>query len=700
MLLSKTPKTKLDAYSRGYRVKVVNRLILIVRNHPKIIILTGIMITIIGLFGALQINPHSKLLDDLRPGNALLEDMRLAENKMGSVLPVEIIISIDENNNFQDIQDIAVISFADDLATYISKIPEIGKVVSVSDYLKAINQAMNEGTKSFYSLPSSREVISQYMLLYDSEFNSLINSDLTKLRVAAQIKDIDSRRSAEIEKEINTYIDTVIPNGMTAEVTGTAFLALRTNNYLVKNLLASFLVALIIITFLMVILFRSIKMAFISILPNIIPMMVMAAVLGFLQIPLRPATAMTFAVAFGIAVDDTLHYLIRCRMELSNRHYREANDSTMLGTGIAMMSTTAILSAGFLADGAYWLNSNSKWITSSHYRENIPKWIEKFHEKYTVKSYMNHFWKGASFNYDLNEDFEEMGPSSLKATPEGNNYTLDFSKELIINENLGTDTHSDFLIISFSSTDYVGHKFGPDAEELKSMYLNLDNNLSKLLKFLEEHCGKNNYLISLTSDHGAGTSPIEIERRGLKGGNFISREIFPELNKKLELVFGIPSILARYSNMQFYIDFKKIDSLKISETDVFLEAKKWLSNLNSVDEVYSKTSIANGLSSQKVQRLINGIYPRRSGDIFITLKPGFIEWSSKTGTTHGTHFNYDSHVPLIFYGFNIKPQQIYSKIKIIDIAPTLSIFLKTAFPNACTGNPIGEIFQEIRYEKY
>ena len=367
-------------------------------------------------------------------------------------------------------------------------------------------------------------------------------------------------------------------------------------------------------------------------------------------------------------------------------------DSLSKVFGVSIKDRGAILSVGFLADGAYWLNSNSKWITSSHYRENIPKWIEKFHEKHTVKSYMNHFWKGVSFNYDLKEDFEDMGPSSLKATPEGNNYTLDFSKELIINENLGTDTHSDFLVISFSSTDYVGHKFGPDAEELKSMYLNLDNNLSKLLKFLDEHCGKNNYLISLTSDHGAGTSPIEIERRGLKGGNFISREIFPELNKELELVFGIPSILARYSNMQFYIDFKKIHSLKISETDVFLEAKKWLSNLNSVDEVYSKTSIANGLPSQKVQRLINGIYPRRSGDIFITLKPGFIEWSSKIGTTHGTHFNYDSHVPLIFYGFNIKPKQIYSKIKIIDIAPTLSIFLKTAFPNACTGNPIGEIF--------
>ena len=348
MLLGKTPKTKLEAYSRGYRVKIVKKLITIVRGHPKKIIFTGITITIIGFFGALQINPHSKLLDDLRPGNTLLEDMRLAEDRMGSVLPVEIIITVDENENFQDIQDVAVISFTDELASYISKIPEIGKVVSVSDYLKAINQAMNDGDKSFYQVPLSREIISQYMLLYDSEFNSLINSDLTKLRIASQIKDIDSRRSAEIEKELNTYIASVIPEGITAEVTGTAFLALRTNNYLVKNLLGSFLVALIIITFLMIVLFRSVKMAFISILPNIIPMMVMAAVLGFLQIPLRPATAMTFAVAFGIAVDDTLHYLIRYRMELSKQHYRQANDSTMLGTGIAMMSTTAILSAGFL----------------------------------------------------------------------------------------------------------------------------------------------------------------------------------------------------------------------------------------------------------------------------------------------------------------------------------------------------------------
>ena len=196
----------------------------------------------------------------------------------------------------------------------------------------------------------------------------------------------------------------------------------------------------------------------------------------------------------------------------------------------------------------------------------------------------------------------------------------------------------------------------------------------------------------MTSDHGAGTSPVDIERKRLKGGNFISREIFPDLNDHLELVFGIPSVLSRYANMQFYINTPKIDSLKISNNEVFLEAKKWLKEQPSVDEVYSLNSIPKMIQSQKLERLKKGIYPSRSGDIFVTLKPGYIEWSSKTGTTHGTHFNYDSHVPLIFYGFNIKPQQIYRNIKITDISPTLSIFLKSAFPNACTGNPIGEVF--------
>ena len=350
MIIKRTPESKLEAYSRGFRMRIINRVILLVRAYPKQIIAMGIIISIVGVFGAVQMNPHSKLLEDLRPGNELLDDMHVAEERMGAVLPIEIIIEVDEDSPFEDIQDVEVLTFLDQLSRYVSNIPEVGKVVSVSDYMKEIHRAMNDGDPTFYKIPESREMIAQYMLLYEGEFESLMNIDYTKLRIAAQIKDIDSRRSTEMENEINDYILSIVPNGLTVEVTGTAFLALRTNNYLVKNLTNSFLIAFGVITILMAFLFRSVKMALISVLPNIIPMMIMAAVLGFFQIPLRPSTAMTFAIAFGIAVDDTLHYLTRYRMELAeaDRHYRQANDATLMGTGIAMMSTTTILVSGFL----------------------------------------------------------------------------------------------------------------------------------------------------------------------------------------------------------------------------------------------------------------------------------------------------------------------------------------------------------------
>ena len=149
--------------------------------------------------------------------------------------------------------------FLDQIGTFMNAIPEIGKVMSVTHYIKEIHQAMNEGDPEFYHVPNSRNLISQYMLLYESEFETFFNLDYTKLRVAAQIKDIDSRRSAEIEEEINNFIMANAPNGVKAEVTGTAFLALRTNNYLVRNLAGSFFIAFIVVTLLMVILLSMLR---------------------------------------------------------------------------------------------------------------------------------------------------------------------------------------------------------------------------------------------------------------------------------------------------------------------------------------------------------------------------------------------------------------------------------------------------------
>lgn len=348
MLMKQTADDKLINYNVGVRVKVVQKISTLVRAYPKHIIISWCFIACIGTWGAVKINPHSKLLEDLRPGNKLLDDMKVAENRMGAILPVEIILEIMNDGPYEDIQDVEVMQFLDRVGAFMSAIPEIGKVMSVTQYIKEIHQAMNDGDPAFYQVPNSRNLISQYMLLYESEFETFFNLDYTKLRIAAQIKDIDSRRSAEIEEEINNFIMANAPSGVKAEVTGTAFIALRTNNYLVRNLAGSFFIAFIVVTLLMAILFRSVKMALISVVPNIIPMMMMAAVMGFFQVSLRPSTAMTFAIAFGIAVDDTLHYLTRYRMELSDRHYQKANDATMMSTGVAMMSTTAILVSGFM----------------------------------------------------------------------------------------------------------------------------------------------------------------------------------------------------------------------------------------------------------------------------------------------------------------------------------------------------------------
>jgi len=336
----------------GFRIKLLNRLVKIVRVYPKQIIIFTLVVIVICIFGSFQINPHNSLMDDLKPGTTLYDDMMLAEEKMGSILPLEIIVSIKEFNSSEigDIKDPEFLRNLDLIQQYVSSIDDVGKMVSMTDYIKEFNRAMNDGNNEFYSIPQTRSAIAQTILIYGDEFNSLVNFDYTKARISGRVKDIDSRRAVEIKNDINNYIMIYMPDYMDIEITGTTFLALATNDHLVHNLTTSFMAAFVLITIVMIILFRSVPITLISIIPNIIPMLAMAAIMGYFDILLRPPTAMTFAVAFGIAVDDTIHFLIRYRMELPalGWHYRDANDKTIMTTGLAMTTTTGILVAGFL----------------------------------------------------------------------------------------------------------------------------------------------------------------------------------------------------------------------------------------------------------------------------------------------------------------------------------------------------------------
>ena len=366
-------------------------------------------------------------------------------------------------------------------------------------------------------------------------------------------------------------------------------------------------------------------------------------------------------------------------------------DSLSKVFGVSIKDRGAILSTGALADGAYWLNNNAQLITSTYYRDSLPSWIVDFEKQNPASSYMTQHWKGDHFDYDLSKMVKENGSSAIKATPKGNELVFDFAKRLVEEEHLGKDEDTDLLVVSFSSTDYVGHKFGPDAEETKSTYAALDQTIADLLVYLDQQMGENNYLLMLTADHGAGTSPEIIEKNRLKGGNFNSNEVKNSLDSVLVLKYGVNDLIARYANMQFYLDFNLIDSLNLSEKEIYFTIKEVLLNEPSVKEVYNVEDLQHAFPSYETKMLMNGFHAKRSGDIFLLLNPGYIELSRKTGTSHGTHYNYDTHVPLIFYGFQIKPQQINKNLYISDIAPTLSILMKIGFPNASQGNPINDI---------
>ena len=357
--------------------------------------------------------------------------------------------------------------------------------------------------------------------------------------------------------------------------------------------------------------------------------------------------------------------------------------------GISLKDRGSILSAGFSADGAYWMNSTGNWITSDYYRNSIPDWLKQFEELNSVPSYMNGFWTGSTFNINLKDKLDQIGPSAIKSTPKGNQILWDFSKQLIVKESLGTDDHTDLLVVSFSATDYVGHQFGPDAEQTKDTYIKLDQTIADMLLFFDKRFGKNNYTIMLTSDHGAATSPDVLKKLKFNGGRFDSRQLLLELNRHLFDVFGQDQLVSKAINMQLYLNFDIINSARIELDHLFQKMKLFLEGKEYIKYVYDMRSNSFSVNENEVEMIKNGFHPKRSGDVFYVLSPGYIEWSRETGTTHASHYNYDTHVPLIFYGNGVKKNKLIDKrIHISDIAPTLSIIMKTSFPNGCTGNPI------------
>lgn len=385
--------------------------------------------------------------------------------------------------------------------------------------------------------------------------------------------------------------------------------------------------------------------------------------------------------------------------------------------GVALKDRGGILPAGHSANAAYWYdNTNGKWITSTWYMNELPSWVNTFNDQKLVDKYYEQGWKlldsiskyqqstadekpyegkpfGPKFPYDL-KNFIGKDYGKIASTPMGNTFTNEFAKAAITNEQLGADNITDFLAVSFSSTDYIGHTFGPNSVEAEDGLLRLDKELGSLLDFLDSKVGKGQYLVFLSADHGVTQIPEFMRENKLPGGRVFMSKIMDQLNKELKEKYGINTIIVSDENYQLHLNHPAIDSAKLHKK----ELSRWIIDKMSADSgiarVFEIDDLYNVPLPPAVRSMLNnGYYPSRSGDIQVMLKPGYIDAFSSTGTTHGLWNPYDSHIPLLWYGWGIKPGKVYKETSMTDIAPTVAALLHIQMPSGCVGKPIDEVMK-------
>lgn len=385
--------------------------------------------------------------------------------------------------------------------------------------------------------------------------------------------------------------------------------------------------------------------------------------------------------------------------------------------GIALKDRGAILPAGHAANAAYWFDdSNGAWISSSFYMNDLPAWVKSFNSKNRADTYLSQEWKTflpkeqytesisdenkyegnlggrTGFPYNLAELKKQSGAGIIRNTPFGNSLTKDFAVEAIKAENLGKNSAVDFLCLSFSSTDYVGHLFGPQSVEVEDTYLRLDKDIAEFLKFLDSWVGKDNVLLFFTADHAAVEVPAYLTDLKIPSGYIYFDGEINYLKGYFAKNFG-DSLIISYINQQVYINHKVIEERKLNREEIENHIAAHFIKKAGVAQVVSSTSLNNCSFTDKMRLLMqNGYSPKRSGDVLLNFEPGWIE-HGKTGTTHGSPYAYDTHVPLIFYGWNIKPGATAAEVSIADIAPTVSMLLNISFPNGCTGKVIEEVIK-------
>lgn len=388
---------------------------------------------------------------------------------------------------------------------------------------------------------------------------------------------------------------------------------------------------------------------------------------------------------------------------------------------ISLKDRGSVLPGGHMANAAYWFQGKEEgsWITSSYYMNELPKWVLDFNASEKAEAYKKPWitladmttylesgtdvngyeglFKGeidSSFPHNLPGLWDTNGQFDLiKSTPYGNSLTTDFALAALEGENLGDDAITDFLAVSFSSTDYVGHMFGVNSKEVQDTYMRLDKDLERLLNALDENVGKGEYTVFLTADHAATHVASYLKDQKIPAGYINSKEVKDKFTEFLNYTYGTVDIIKNTSNSQLFLDHTIIKNLDLDLKTVEEQIAQEFMNYGYYERVYTAHQMwANDYTHGIPYILQNGYNQERSGDVLLVLKPGLISYST-TGSTHGSPYNYDTHVPLLFYGKGIKNGATNTRTEIPDIAPTIAALLGIAFPSGATGNPIPQVLE-------
>ena len=382
--------------------------------------------------------------------------------------------------------------------------------------------------------------------------------------------------------------------------------------------------------------------------------------------------------------------------------------------GISLKDRAAILPVGHTGNAAYWYdNKSSNFVTSSYYMNALPQWVNDFNNEKLVDKYLSQQWttlfpiadytestaddmpfeesyKGEAkpiFPHDL-PNLKAANSDLIRLTPFGDSYTADFAMATIKGEQLGKGLYTDFLTINFASTDYVGHQFGPNSIETEDTYLRLDKDLTNLLTFLDNYLGKNNVLIFLTADHGVAEVPAYAEINKIPAGVFSTEDAMKTLKESLQKTFGTDNLISSFTNQEIYFNDSVIEDRKIDKRQLIMNVRETLMKIIGVANVVCTQNVIDEQLPDFQQHLLrNSFNAQRSGDLYVIFNPGWFE-DRKKGTTHGTFYNYDLHVPLLWYGWKIKTGSTTKPVEITDIAPSIASLLKIMEPNGCVGKPI------------